>query len=75
MSEFHFDPSLSSDDNLDAFWAHLRTINPEYAKQLENNLPLMLPLSATGADRTEARERFNGAISKVLDTISVDSHP
>ena len=62
---FAFDPELSPQANVAAFFEHLEQTDKELAGLLRDNLGDLL--AAAERDRTTARRRFNRAIAEVLD--------
>lgn len=67
MAVFEFDPSLSPEANIERFYTHLATIEPELTKILKANISRLLPLPA-GQERSSARSAVNQAIQDSLMT-------
>lgn len=72
MSSFDFDANKTSEENIDAFLVHLRTVSPQLAKVFESHLRDIFPLPE-GQARTRARQKFNEHVAKDLVAISLDS--
>ncbi len=64
---FEFDPTLSATQNIEKFYKHLESIDPEFAGLLKLHLPPILPLPEVSSVRTASRQRFNEAVLKHLD--------
>lgn len=67
MSTFSFDSSLSAEANIERFYAHLSTLDANFAALLKNNLSTMLPLSDSSQIRGTRRVAFNRAIMAALE--------
>ena len=64
-NQFRFDPALSPQANIDLFFAHLETLNPEMTKLLADNIGNMLPFP-DGQTRTTLRTQFNRNVATAL---------
>ena len=68
IEPFAFDPELTPQANVAAFFERLEQTDKELAGLLRDNLgDLLAPVER---DRTEARKRFNRAIVEALDAPS-----
>ena len=65
---FRFDSSLTPQQNIERFVAHMETVDADRTKLLKDNIDKMLPLQ-DGAARTTQRANFVKDILKDLDTI------
>lgn len=73
MTSFSFDSSLSADENIDRFFEHLKTTNPEFADLLKTHMETMLPLREHTQDRSARRVAFNKSITAALKPTDKDS--
>ena len=62
MPSFNFDENLSIDDNLAAYFEHLKVINKEFGSHLEQKLPAAITA-------TFSRQVFNRSVETMLDTL------
>lgn len=65
---FRFDQSLSAQENIERFYAHMATIDPNQTKLLKDHIGKMIPLQDAG-DRGTQRAAFIKEILKDLDTV------
>ena len=65
MPNFEFDPSISSEANIERFYGHLATVNTSLADLLKTEIKRLLPLPS-GPDRTEARMAVDRAIHNAI---------
>jgi hypothetical protein len=68
MSKFKFDPANSPDQNVQRFFDHLKTHDPEMAEILLKNLSHINPLP-DGAQRTAARKTFSKHVLTALQKL------
>jgi hypothetical protein len=66
MCEFHFDEGLSPEENIEQFFEHLRSVDPDLTSLLEAHIDLMLPLPGDRQSRSTSRTAFNRAIDEAL---------
>ena len=65
MPDFEFDPSLSPDANIDLFYTHLVTVDPQLADLLKTNMHRLAPLPSD-QERTKARTIVNQVIRDAI---------
>jgi hypothetical protein len=70
MPRFAFDPNLMPPDNIELFYAHLRSIDAELANILQTAIREILPLPDAGPERNSKRSRANSLIQRALDSRS-----
>lgn len=63
---FKFDPSVSSEANLDRFFEHLESIDSDLSTLLKDNVDALVPLPDPPG-RTSARSAFNKVVADFLD--------
>lgn len=66
---FAFDPNLLPDDNIELFYKHLESIDPEMAEILNVNMPKLLPFPEDTQVRTPLRTKFNKSVMVALEKI------
>lgn len=74
MTNFQFDPALSSDENIEMFLAFMEQQKPEMTKLLRENLD-QLPLPNAQAEKTARRIKFNNKIADSLDKLATSPAP
>jgi len=68
MSDFKFNPLLTSQENVELFFTHLESIDSEMVILLKNNLEKIFPLPNNPSERSSARINFNQEISRQFDS-------
>jgi hypothetical protein len=67
MIEFLFDQQKSPEENIDAFFAYLETIDRELAELLRVNIKDMPLSDAPETERNQMRRSINNKIAAFLD--------
>lgn len=70
---FNFDPTLSAEDNIRAFLAHMKTKDQEMADILESNLSDLTPFPEEQQPRSQVRTEFNQKVKTELEKITTDT--
>ncbi len=68
---FEFDPNLSATQNIERFHKHMESIDSGLAGLLKAQLSALVPLSENTSQKTAARQKFNEAVLKQLDSPKV----
>lgn len=67
MSDFIFDKEKSTEENINAFFAHLETIDKELAILLQDNIKDMSFSDLSDTAKNQARRSANYKIAAFLD--------
>ena len=65
MPDFEFDPSISSEANIERFYEHLATVDTSLAYLLKTEIKRLLPLPSSQS-RTEARMAVDRSIRDAI---------
>lgn len=68
MTDFQFSQEVTESENMDAFYVHLETLDPECAEILRAAVHHLSPLPS-GAARTTARTRAYNEIKQRIDSL------
>jgi len=70
MPTFTFDDNRTPQENIDSFFEHLRSVDPELTAIFQMAIAEILPLPEAGPDRNLKRSRANSLIQRSLDSLS-----
>lgn len=70
MPDFAFDENRTPLENIELFYEHVRSIDPELAAILATGMKEILPLPEAGPDRNLKRFQANSVIQQELDALS-----
>ena len=65
MTPFTFVDAISPEENIRAFFEHLREVDEELAHALEGNIDLLFP----SRDSRQRRTEFNSKVQQFLDSL------
>jgi len=69
---FQFDIELSPEENINLFFEHIKGVDENLARLLQDSIYKLIPLPEPGPSRNSLRKKINSEILELLEKQSTD---